>query len=58
MVSSADLENVLLTLLGGVSNLAVIEDKSVAVSTALGVGPANAFGELGSRVGKEELETM
>lgn len=50
------LEHVLLALLGGVGDLAVVEDDGVAVSTALGVRPADALGELGLGVGEEELD--
>lgn len=56
MVGRGDLEHVLLALLGGVGDLAVVEDDGVAVGTALGVGPANALGELGLGVGEEELK--
>lgn len=56
MVGRGDLEHVLLALLGGVGDLAVVEDDGVAVGTALGVGPANALGEAGLGVGEEELE--
>lgn len=55
VVGGGDLEHVLLALLGGVGDLAVVENDSVAVGTALGVGPANALGEAGLGVGEEEL---
>lgn len=56
MVGRGDLKHVLLALLGGVGDLAVVEDQGVAVGTALGVGPANALGEAGLGVGEEELK--
>lgn len=47
------------TLLGldlGVADLAMIDDNSIAARAAgRAVGPANALGELGIGVGKEEL---
>lgn len=55
-VCARDLEDVLRLLLGGVGDLAVVEDHGVAVGTALLVGPADALGELGARVGEEQLE--
>lgn len=55
MVSRGDLENVLLGLLSGVGDLAVVDDKSVTVGTALSIGPANGLGELGLGVREEEL---
>lgn len=58
MVGAADLENVLLGLLSGVGDLAVVDDQSVTVGAALGVGPADALGELGIRVGEEELDLL
>lgn len=58
VVGGGDLEHVLLALLGGVGDLAVVEDDGVAVGTALGVGPANALGEAGLGVGEEELEKL
>lgn len=56
MIGRGDLEDILLTLLGGVGDLAMVEDQGVAVGTAFLVGPANALGEPGLRVRKEELE--
>lgn len=55
VVGAGDLENVLGSLLGGVSDLAVVNDEGVTVGTALSVGPADALGELGLRVGQEQL---
>jgi hypothetical protein len=56
MVGGGNLQHVLSSLLGGVGDLAVVEDDGVAVSAALLVGPADALGELGLGVGEEELE--
>lgn len=55
VVGLGDLEHVLLLLLLGVGDLAVVDDDSVTVSTALLVGPADALGELGLGVGEEQL---
>lgn len=55
MVGLGNLQNVLLSLLGGVGDLTVVNDDGVAVSAALSVGPADGLGELGLRVGQEEL---
>lgn len=57
VVGGGDLQHVLGSLLGGVGNLAVVDDDGVAVSAALGVGPADALGELGLGVGEEQLES-
>lgn len=46
---------VLSGLLGGVGDLAVVDDQDVAVGTALLVSPADGLGELGLGVGEEEL---
>lgn len=58
VVSLGDLENVLLGLLGGVGDLAVVDDQDVAVGTALLVSPADGLGELGLGVGQEELRCV
>lgn len=55
-VGAGDLENVLGGLLGGVGDLAVVDDDHVAVGAALLISPADALGELGLGVGKEELK--
>lgn len=55
-IRARDLEDILRLLLGGVGDLAVVEDEGVTVGTALLVGPADALGELGVRVGEEKLE--
>jgi hypothetical protein len=55
VVGGGNLQDVLSSLLGGVGDLAVVDDDGVAVSTALGVGPADALGELGLGVGEEQL---
>lgn len=55
VVGLGDLENVLLLLLLGVGDLAMVDDNGVAVGTALLVGPANALRELGLGVGEEQL---
>lgn len=55
-VGAGELKGVLGGLLGGVGDLAVVDDNHVAVGTALGVSPADALGELGLGVGEEELE--
>ena len=49
------LQDVLLTLTLSVDDLSVVDDDSVATSAALLVGPADALGELGVRVGQEKL---
>ena len=56
VVGAGDLENVLLALLGGVGDLAVVDNHGVAVGAAFLVSPANALGELGIGVGEEQLE--
>jgi hypothetical protein len=56
VVGGGDLQDVLSSLLGGVGDLAVVDDDGVAVSAALLVGPADALGELGLGVGEEQLE--
>jgi hypothetical protein len=56
VVGGGNLQHVLSSLLGGVGDLAVVDDDGVAVSAALGVGPADALGELGLGVGEEQLE--
>lgn len=55
VVGRGNLQHVLRSLLGGVGNLAVVDDEGVAVGPALGVGPADALGELGLGVGEEQL---
>lgn len=55
VVGGGNLQDVLGSLLGGVGDLAVVDDDGVAVGTALGVSPADALGELGLGVGEEEL---
>lgn len=55
MVGGGNLQDVLSSLLGGVGDLAVVDDDGVAVSAALGVGPADALGELSLGVGEEQL---
>jgi hypothetical protein len=54
-VRATYLEDVLLTLTLGVDDLAVVDHDSIATSAALLVGPADALGELGLRVGQEKL---
>ena len=56
VLSTGDLKDVLLLLLLGVGDLAVVKDEGVTVGTALLVGPANALGELGVGVGEEQLD--
>lgn len=56
VVGGGDLEDVLGSLLGGVGDLAVVNDDGVTVGTALSVGPADGLGETGLGVGEEELE--
>lgn len=56
MVGGGNLEDVLGSLLGGVGDLAVVNDDGVTVGTALSVGPADGLGETGLGVGEEELE--
>lgn len=46
-----------LGLTGGVGDLAVVKNNGVTSSTLIEV-PANALGELGVRVGKEELLSL
>ena len=48
------LEDVLLTLTSRVGDLAVIDDDTETTGTAIRLGPADALGELGVRVGQEE----
>ena len=55
VVGRGNLEHVLRSLLGGIGDLAVVDDEGVAVGAALGVGPADALGELGLGVGEEQL---
>lgn len=55
VVGRGNLQHVLGSLLGGISDLAVVDDEGVAVGAALGVGPADALGELGLGVGEEQL---
>ena len=50
-----ELKVVLSRLESGVGDLAVVKDDGEALSAALFVGPADALGELGLGVGKEEL---
>ena len=57
MVGGGDLQHVLRALLGGVGDLAVVEDDGVAVGAALVIGPADALGELGLGVGEEQLKS-
>ena len=54
-VDVGDLEDVLLALLGSVGDLAVVNDQTVTVGAALGIGPANTLRELGLGIGEEEL---
>lgn len=49
------LEVVLSGLTLGVGDLAVVDDDGVAASAALLISPADALGETGLGVGKEEL---
>lgn len=56
VVGGGQVEGVLSNLLGGVDDLAVVNDDHVAVGAALLVSPANGLGELGLGVGKEQLE--
>lgn len=49
------LEVVHLGLTGSVGDLAVVDDNDVTGSAALIESPADALGELGLRVGEEEL---
>lgn len=55
-LGAGEVEAVLGDLLGGVGDLTVVNDDHVAVGAALLVSPADALGELGLGVGKEELE--
>lgn len=55
VVGGGNLQDVLGSLFGGVGDLAVVDDDGVAVGAALGVGPADALGELGLGVGEEQL---
>lgn len=55
-VGAGELKAVLGGLLGGVGDLTVVDDDHVAVGAALLVSPADALGELGLGVGKEELK--
>lgn len=54
-VGAGELKGVLGSLLGGVGDLAVVDDDHVAVGATLLVSPADALGELGVGVGEEEL---
>ena len=56
IVGGGQVEGVLSNLLGGVGDLAVVNDDHVAVGAALLVSPANGLGEPGLGVGKEQLE--
>jgi hypothetical protein len=49
---------VLSGLLGGVGDLAVVDDQDVAVGAALLISPADGLGELGLGVGEEKLENV
>lgn len=40
----------------GVGDLAVVDDDGETLGAALLIGPADALGELGIRVGQEELQ--
>lgn len=53
-VDVGNLEDVLLALLGGVGDLAVVDDETIAVSATLVIGPADTLGELGLGIGEEE----
>jgi hypothetical protein len=55
-IGAGDLQGVLGSFLGGVGDLAVIDDDHVAVSAALWVSPADTLRETGLGVGEEELE--
>jgi hypothetical protein len=55
-IGAGDLQGVLGRLLGGVGDLAVVDDEHVAVGAALLISPANGLGELGIGVGEEQLE--
>lgn len=57
-VDVGNLEDVLLALLGGVGDLAVVDDETIAVSATLVIGPADTLGELGLGIGEEELESI
>ena len=52
------LEDVLFTLTGSVGDLAVVKDDTITTSTTVRLGPADALGELGVVVGKEELQRV
>jgi hypothetical protein len=55
-LGAGEVEAVLGDLLGGVGDLAVVDDDHVTVGAALLISPADALGELGVGVGKEELK--
>jgi hypothetical protein len=55
-IGAGELKSVLGGLLGGVGDLAVVDDDHVAVGATLLVSPADALGELGVGVGEEELK--
>lgn len=57
-VGARELKVVLSRLESGVADLAVVEDDGEALGAALLVGPADALGELGLGVGKEELRDI
>lgn len=52
----AYLEVVLGGLESGIGDLAVVDDDGITLGAALLIGPADALGELGIRVGQEELK--
>jgi hypothetical protein len=55
-LGAGELKVVLGGLQSSVRDLAVVEDDGVTLGTAFLVGPADALGELGLGVGKEELD--
>jgi len=57
-VGARELKVVLSRLESGVGDFAVVEDDGETLSAALVVGPADALGELGLGVRKEELRDL